>query len=104
MPLLGLAIAGTGVLALGTSAYFGLKARSISQDVESIRSEWGPAQEADELEAQGAERIAILLGVAGGAALVGGIVTYLLSNEKGDQGLALIPSSDGAMLSFSSRL
>jgi tetratricopeptide (TPR) repeat protein len=102
LPLVGLAVGGMGVLGLGTSAYFGLKARSTSNDIESFTAEWGPAQEAKEEAAQRDERLSIILGVAGGTALVGGAVLYFLTrDETSDQSLALQPTAGGATLSYS---
>lgn len=104
MPIVGLAIAGTGVLALGTSVYFGLSSRSTSTEIESYAGPWGAAQEADEAEAQRFERFAIVLGVTGGAALVGGLATYLLTSDKGTSSVAVLPSEGGLLFAYSSSL
>lgn len=104
LPLVGLALTGTGVLALGTGVYFGLSARSTSQDIESYAGPWGAAQESKEEEAQRFERFAIILGIGGTAAIAGGIATYLLTRSDEGQSIALTPSPGGAMLSYSSSL
>jgi tetratricopeptide (TPR) repeat protein len=104
LPLVGLGIAGVGVLALGSAAYFGLSARSTSQEIESFTGTWGPAQESDEQQAQRQERFAIILGIGGTAALAGGIATYLLTRNPNTPGLALVPAEGGLLLSYSELL
>lgn len=104
LPLIGLGIAGAGVLALGSAVYFGLSARSTSQEIEAFAGTWGPAQESDEKAAQRHERFAIILGFGGTAALAGGIATYLLTRKANTPGIALVPTEGGVMLSYSSRL
>ncbi len=104
LPIVGITIAASGVLALGTSAYYGLSARARSKEVESYEGLWGTAQEADEKEAQRFEKLAIVLGVAGTVALAGGVATYLLTRERSGRSVAVIPSKGGLMLAFSSTL
>lgn len=101
LPLVGLAVAGGGVLALGTSLYFGLQARSKSSEIEQHMGEWGPAQQATQDDAQSYENLAVVLGIAGGAALAGGIATYILFGGEDTRGIALLPSEDGLMFTFS---
>jgi tetratricopeptide (TPR) repeat protein len=104
LPLAGVTVAAAGVLALGTSAYFGLSARATSKEVESYNGQWGSAQEADEDEAQRFEKLAIVLGVAGTAAIAGGVATYLLTRERSGSRVAVIPSDGGLVFAFSSPL
>jgi tetratricopeptide (TPR) repeat protein len=104
LPLVGVTVAGAGVLALATSAYFGLSARATSKEIESYNGLWGAAQEADEEEAQRFEKLAIVLGVTGTLALAGGLATYLLTREQRDSGVTVIPSDGGLVFAFSSTL
>jgi tetratricopeptide (TPR) repeat protein len=102
LPTIGLVVAGSGVLVLGSAMYFGLSARSTSQEIESFRGMWGPEEEAKEEKAQEQERLSLILGLAGGAALAGGLVTYYLFGSQESSRVALLPSTDGVMFSFSS--
>jgi tetratricopeptide (TPR) repeat protein len=102
LPTIGLVVAGSGVLALGSAVYFGLSARSTSQEVESFEGMWRPEEEAKEEKAQGQERLSLILGLAGGAALAGGLVTYYLFDSRESSRIALLPSTDGVMFSYSS--
>lgn len=104
LPLVGVTVAGAGVLALATGAYFGLSARATSKEIESYNGLWGAAQEADEEEAQRFEKLAIVLGVTGTLAIAGGVATYLLTREQTGSGVAVIPSDGGLMFAFSSTL
>jgi len=75
----GIATGGAGAVAIGVSLVFGLKARSISDELSEEGAAYDPAKVSD---GEDAERNAILLGVAGGALIAGGAVMYILGRGK----------------------
>jgi len=99
----GLIVGGFGVVALGGSVFYALRARSAAQDAEKAKQgdTWSPA-----IESRGeaaARNGKIALGV--GAALVGtGVVLYVLGRRSSAEAtqVGVIPSHDGATLVFGS--
>ena len=77
----GLATAGVGVVLVGTAAYLGLHALSLSNELSTLSSQhgmWSSRYESDYESGKSAARAATLLYVVGGVALaMGGLLTYL---------------------------
>lgn len=97
----GLVIGGVGIAAVATGVYFGLSARSKASDVEGSAS-WDP-----DLDRRGktAERNAIILWSAGGAAILGGGVLYFLGRRSAEPSrLSIIPRASGATVVWACEL
>ncbi|MBL0214935.1 MAG: hypothetical protein IPQ07_13750 [Myxococcales bacterium] len=99
----GLAIGGVGVLGLGASVFFGLRARSAANDAESAMpgEKWNPGiQTRGETAARNAK---ISLGV-GTALLVTGGVLYMLGRKSSTEAahVSVVPHADGATLVWGS--
>jgi tetratricopeptide (TPR) repeat protein len=92
----GLATAGVGALILGGGAYFGLRARSIANDIEA-KPVWDP-----DLDERGRrfERNGMIMMIGGGAMVVAGGVLYVLGRTSGTEhpGLSFVPAHDGGSL------
>ena len=85
--LIGLVTAGVGVAAIGTGVYFSLQAGDKADQVAAACPTSAPCDWNDELEGlqsdgQAASRNAIILYSVGGAAVVGGVVLYLLGARE----------------------
>jgi tetratricopeptide (TPR) repeat protein len=76
----GIAAAGAGVAATGVAIVFGLHARSLSDDLSAPGAVYDPSRIDD---GEAAERNAIILGVAGGALIAGGVAMYILGRRQG---------------------
>ncbi len=93
----GLVTAGLGVIALGGGAYYGLEARSATDDANHLPlgATWNP-----EIQDRGqrAERNAKILLIGGGAAVVAGTIMILVGRTRPREhgALAVIPERDGA--------
>jgi tetratricopeptide (TPR) repeat protein len=101
----GIGTAGVGVVAVGVSVGFGLKARRLSSEL----SEMGAVYDLDTIhDGESAERISIISAIAGGALIAGGVVIYWLGREKGASSdhVAVTPwmSPEAAGLAFSGTL
>ncbi|MBA3396449.1 MAG: hypothetical protein H0T89_27710 [Deltaproteobacteria bacterium] len=97
----GLVIGGVGIAAVAAGVYFGLRAKSTASDVEGSES-WDPG-----LDQQGknAERNAIILWSAGGAAILGGGVLYFLGRRSAEPArLSIVPRASGATVVWSCEL
>jgi len=80
----GLAVAGLGVVAFGGGVYFGLEARSISDEITNhdMNEPW-PANIKDrEAEGKRAEQMQIGLMIGGGVALAAGVTMFFLGSPK----------------------
>jgi len=83
--LSGIAIGAVGVVGLGAGSYFGLRARSLSDELsETDRERWTTADIENFEDGESAERNAIVFGVAGGVLVAGGIALYLVGREGGE--------------------
>ncbi len=97
----GLVIGGIGIAAVATGVYFGLRAKSTASDVEGGAT-WDP-----DLDRQGkaAERNAIILWGAGGAAIIGGGVLYFLGRRSAEPSrLSIVPRASGAAVVWACEL
>jgi len=97
--VVGLVVGGLGVVSLGGSVFFGLRARSAAKDAEgaTMGDPWNPAIETRGETAARNGKIALGVGVA----LVGtGVVLYILGRKGSTEApqVAVIPSHDGATL------
>jgi serine/threonine-protein kinase len=100
----GLVVGGLGVVSLGASVFFGLRARTASKDAEAamMGETWNPSIETRGETAARNGKIAVGVGVA----LVGtGVVLYILGRKSSDESAAVgvVPSSDGATLVWGNR-
>ena len=77
----GLATAGVGVVLVGTAAYLGLHAASLSSELSQLSSQhgtWTPRYQSDYESGKSSARAATILYVLGGVALAtGGVLAYL---------------------------
>lgn len=96
----GLVVGGVGVVSLGASAFFGLRARGASKDAQNAMpgETWNPAIETRGEIAARNSKIALGAGVA----LVGtGVVLYLVGRRRGAESspsIAFVPDHEGATL------
>lgn len=93
----GIAAGSVGIVALGAGVFYGLQARSISDDLSQRGAQFEPSLVDDGERAE--RNMFIAYGV--GAVLVGGGATlYLLGRRQGDRSprVALVPTSAGAMV------
>ena len=103
--LAGLATAGTGVAALGVSAYFGMRARSLSRDASSVTGQWTEEAQQQIDDAKSAEStVYVLLAVGSGVAVTGGIL-YLIGSRTGESASKVVvaPTSGGMAVGFGGR-
>jgi tetratricopeptide (TPR) repeat protein len=80
-----------GVVAIGVGTYFGLQARSLSQELSAPGAVYTPQKEAD---GNSANRNMIILTSVGAALVVGGGVAYWLGRKKAAvaSGVAIAPT------------
>jgi hypothetical protein len=80
----GLAVGGAGVLAFGVGVYYGLQAKSISDDISSHSTmmAWRNDIVAYEQEGQDDQTKQIIFMTAGGVIAAGGVVLYVLGHSK----------------------
>jgi tetratricopeptide (TPR) repeat protein len=102
----GIATAGAGVALATTSVLFALKARGYYDEVSQLSDDggqWSPAQ-AEKLDRADRHKLtATLLGIGGGAAVIGGGVLYYLGWRAGRHaGVAIAPTAGGVMLTIAS--
>ncbi len=101
MKLLGLGVAGVGVISLGVGVMFGVRASSAASDAEAIEmgQPWQP-----ELETRGekASKNSKIFLVVGGAAIVTGGVLYFLGAKKSQESssVTFVPTEDGASFAW----
>lgn len=103
--LAGLATAGAGVAALGASAFFGMRARSLSNDASSVSGQWTEQAQQNVDDAQSAQTtMYVLLAVGGGVAVTGGIL-YLVGARsiESPTKVGVIPTRGGAAFSLTRR-
>ncbi len=90
-----------GALALGTAAYFGVRAYRASSDVERLYAEGASWPEIEPIHLRGerAERTATWLGIGGGIGAAAGITLYVLG-RRADRAspLTITPAKDGAKI------
>jgi hypothetical protein len=96
MRIAGLSVGGAGVLVTGVGVYFGLRARSLASEAEDLTGTWDPSIES---RGEKAQRSAYIAWGVGGAAIIGGVVLYMMGRSSGEQpSVGLAPRSDGAMV------
>src|SRR5262249_60122060 len=81
----GIATAGVGVALVATGVYFGLKAKSIADDVDGLKDHWDQGLYDS---GQAAQRNMYLCVGAGAVAIAGGAVMYFILGKK-DEGPAI---------------
>ena len=98
LKIAGISTAAVGLVALGVGVKYGLDAKSINEDLESVDSSgaWTPELLAKEDEGKSAEKKLIIFTAVGGAAIIaGGVLSYLGFTTGGDaseDSLAVAPS------------
>lgn len=104
--LAGLATAATGGVFLIAGGVLALNARSIQNEIESdcaMGCDWADKQDRDDL-GRGRTTLSRLSFVVGGIAVVGGGVMFALGRSKSREApVAIVPTSDGAMVTFARR-
>jgi len=100
---LGLVVGIAGVALEGGAVVFALQGKSKADDVEKVAT-WDKT--AMDLQSAGERdnKIAWGLGIAGGAAIVAGVVLYVTggsSSGDGEHGVAIVPTKNGAQLGWS---
>lgn len=98
--LAGVGTAAAGVLLSGTAIYFGLRARSLSDEISDFDGgTWMTALDDKIRAGEAAERNAVIFGIAGGAAVTAGAILYMVGRRNArESSIALIPSPQGAQL------
>jgi tetratricopeptide (TPR) repeat protein len=106
--IIGLATGGVGVALLGTGVYFAMQASSAASDIEDVSNNggtWNSDLDAKYADGESAASTALILCVAGGAAVAGGVVVYLLGvkDDSDARDVAFVPSEGGGTLVWSGR-
>jgi hypothetical protein len=95
-PILGLALAGAGLVSLGAGVYFGLEAKDTDDEAEELcpRSRECENQEGLELteDAQSEALTANILYGVGGAAIIAGAILYFTADDSSDGAQAERPA------------
>ncbi len=101
----GLATAGAGVAALGASMFFGMRARSLSNDASSVSGQWTEEAQRDVDDAKSAQTaMYVLLAVGGGVVVTGGILYVVGARSiESPTKVGVIPTRGGATFSLARR-
>ncbi len=75
-------VGAAGVVGLGVSFAFALKARSATDDLNAYEGPWTDEQQGIYDDGQAAERTALISAAVGGGALVTGAILYYLGNRE----------------------
>jgi tetratricopeptide (TPR) repeat protein len=85
----GIAMAGTGAVAVGVGVLFGLHARSLSNELSASGAVYDPQKVSD---GQAANRNMLISTIAGSALVAGGVVVYIVGSKKqSSDRVALVP-------------
>jgi tetratricopeptide (TPR) repeat protein len=97
---LGLIVGIAGVALEGGAVVFALQGKSKANDAEKV-STWNAA--AMDLQSAGERdnKLAWGLGIAGGAAIVAGVVLYVTGGASEEHGVAIVPTRNGAQVGWS---
>jgi tetratricopeptide (TPR) repeat protein len=85
----GIATAGVGVALVATGVYFGLKSKSISDEIDGLHDHWDQGLYDS---GQSAQRNAYIFVGVGAAALAGGAVMYFLGHRDDSPAVSVRPS------------
>lgn len=103
---IGIGVALAGGIALSAAAYYAYDARSAASSVEEAYAngaKWKDVEATDQRGARSA-RLAKILGIGGGVAVVGGVTLYVLGKRAERLApLAVIPTKNGAEVSWAWR-
>jgi len=96
----GIIVGIAGVVLEGGAVVFALQGKSKASDAEKVTT-WD--QHAMDLQSAGERdnKIAWGLGIAGGAAIVAGVVLYVTGGATTEHGVAIVPTRDGAQVGWS---
>ncbi len=78
----GLVVGAAGVVGIGVSVAFALKARSATDDLNAYEGPWTDEQQGIYDDGQAAERTSLVAAAVGGGALVTGAILYYLGNRE----------------------
>lgn len=78
----GLVVGAAGVVGIGVSFAFALKARSATDDLNAYEGPWTAEQQGIYDDGKSAERTSLISAAAGGGALVTGAILYYLGNRE----------------------
>jgi tetratricopeptide (TPR) repeat protein len=106
--IIGLATGGVGLALVGTGVYFAMQASSAASDIEDVSSSggaWNPDLGQKYADGESAASTSMILLIAGGAAIAGGTVVYLLGmRDAADaRDIAFVPAQGGGTLVFGGR-
>jgi tetratricopeptide (TPR) repeat protein len=104
----GITIGAAGVVGLGVAVAFGLKARSADNELSGYMGPWSDNQQATYDDGKSAQRTAIIGAAIGSAAVVTGVVLYVLGSRDARRAaerrartmvdLGAAPTRDGALI------
>jgi tetratricopeptide (TPR) repeat protein len=78
----GLVVGAAGVVGIGVSVAFALKARSATDDLDAYEGPWTDEQQGIYDDGQAAERTSLVAAAVGGGALVTGAILYYLGSRE----------------------
>jgi hypothetical protein len=82
-----------GLAGVGAGVYFGLQARSLSDELSAHEGPWTDAALAKQDQGRRAETLAIVGWAAGGALVVGGVILFAVDRRgRGAAEVAVVPS------------
>lgn len=93
-----------GVVLEGGAVFFALQSKSKADDVEKYVAQshvFDAKAKALQSDGERDNKLAWGLGIAGGAAIVAGAVLYLTGGSSEEHGVAIVPTRDGAHVSWS---
>jgi tetratricopeptide (TPR) repeat protein len=98
----GMAAGGVGAVSLGVGVVFGLKARSISNELSAFDGEWTDEELAKQTQGKKYESRMLIWSGLGAAAIAGGAVLYYLGYKEGraEASVVATPVADGEAVGF----
>jgi tetratricopeptide (TPR) repeat protein len=103
MRVVGLSVAAAGLAAAGTGAWLGMRAASDAEAIDSFDGEWNRSWEEREARQRRDATLGPALLAAGGAAVAGGVILYLVGRRHGRAEIAATPTDGGAGVVLSGR-
>jgi tetratricopeptide (TPR) repeat protein len=97
---IGMIVGIAGVVLEGGAVFFALDGKSKASDAEKV-STWDEQAKALQTAGERDNKLAIGLGIAGGAAIVAGVVLFVTGGSSDEHGVAIAPTRDGAQVGWS---
>jgi hypothetical protein len=97
MKLAGLVTGGVGLGLVVTSLVFGSRAADKEEQVESYRGEWTTDILEVQQAGQSAERVSVITGIAGGAAVIAGTALFLYGRSQSKRSSVDVAVRPGAV-------